>query len=237
MAKRKIFALDPGHGGKDSGASWSGLLEKNVVLDVCRRVREYIDEHYPDIDCRMTRSKDEFIELRERTKIANGWKSDCFVSVHVNASEASAANGFESFVYLTDDETTKSFALQKKLHVRLAKLWKAKGRADRGMKNANFSVVREFKGASVLVELGFISNHIDNSLLRDKDFLQANAEAIGDAVAEHLGVTKSVTDEEEIYRVEVDGKQVGAYSEPDNVGRQVEQAVRSGKSKVEVTKI
>lgn len=236
MAK-KIFALDPGHGGTDAGAVGNGLLEKNIVLDVCQRVKRYMLKHYSGIDCRLTRSSDKTTSLAHRTNTANKWKSDCLVSVHVNSHTDDRANGFESFVYTTDGPGTKSVALQEVLHKKLTKLWTDKNRRDRGEKKANFHMVREFKGASVLVELGFIVNYEDAKLLKSDAFLQANAEAIADAVAEYLGVTKSVTYEDEIYRVKVDGKQVGAYAEPDNIGRQVEKAVRSGKSKVEVTKI
>lgn len=237
----KIFALDAGHGGTDPGATWSGLLEKNLTLDICNRVRKYLAVNYHSIDCRLTRTKDEFVSLSDRTKKANGWKADCFVSVHINSAESTQAHGFESFVYTTDGANSKSFALQKRLHEPLAKLWKSKGRNDRGMKKANFAVVREFKGASVLLELGFIKNPVDHGLLKDSGFLQQNAEIIGDAVATYLGVTKSVTGDVtsggDVYRVKVDGKQVGAYANHANIGREVQKAVSARKSKIEVSKV
>lgn len=232
-----IFALDAGHGGQDSGATGGGLKEKDLVLDISKRVERYLAKNYPDIDCRMTRDDDTFVALSQRSSRSNNWQSDCFVSIHINAFADDSANGFESFVYTTDDETTKSYALQKKLHEKVAPLWTGEGRKDRGMKKANFHVVREFKGASVLLELGFISNAKDRKLLSSPSFLQKNAEAIGDAVADYLGVTKRVTAGSNIYRVKVDGNQVGAYAEPNNIARQVEQAVRSGKSSVVISKV
>lgn len=233
----KIFALDPGHGGTDPGAVGNGLEEKEIVLDVCQRVKRYMLKHYPGIDCRLTRNSDKTTSLAHRTNTANKWKADCFVSVHVNSAGATSANGYESFVYTTDGENSKSVALQKVLHKSLAKLWTDKDRRDRGMKKANYYVVKNFKGASVLVELGFIVNSEDAKLLKSHSFLQANAEALADSVAEYLGVTKSVTGGDDVYRVKVDGQQVGAFAEPDNIASQVEKAVRSGKGSVEVSKI
>ncbi|WP_173915310.1 N-acetylmuramoyl-L-alanine amidase [Halobacillus sp. Marseille-Q1614] len=232
---KKIFALDPGHGGKDPGATGSGIKEKDIVLDICRRVQKYIAEHYAGIDCRLTRPADSFISLTDRTKKANQWNADCFVSVHVNSASSRAANGFESYIYTTDGKTTKSYALQQKLHPALAELWTEKGRKDRGRKKENFAVIREFKGASVLVELGFIVNQQDNKLLRDETFLQTNAEALADAVASYLDADKSKNKSKAaIYRVKVNGRQVGAYAEAENVGRAVMKAINSGESVINV---
>lgn len=232
MSKFKLF-LDAGHGGHDSGAVGNGLKEKDIVLEVCQRVDNYLAKHYPDIESVLSRNDDTFVELRDRTSKANRLKSDCLVSVHVNSASATSANGFESFIYTTDDEDTKSYALQQKLHKNLAGLWIEKGRRDRGKKKANFHMVREFKGAAVLVELGFIVNDKDAVLLKSAAFLQQNAEAIADAVAQYAGVTKRVTQSDTMYRVIVDGEQQGAYAVTENVVNAFEKAVQSGASKIE----
>ncbi|WP_179133979.1 N-acetylmuramoyl-L-alanine amidase family protein [Halobacillus massiliensis] len=229
----KIFALDAGHGGKDPGATGLGLKEKDVVLEICKQIKGYMDSQYPGIDCRLTRSKDAFTSLGDRTKKANQWKADCFVSVHINSAASSTANGFESFIYTTDDEKSKSHSLQQKLHYPLAKIWTEKGRKDRGKKKANFAVIREFKGASVLLELGFIVNQKDNQLLRRQDFIKSNVTTIGDAVASYFGMSKTKP-ETPVYRVKVDERQVGAFSKTENVARAVTTAVKSGKSRINV---
>lgn len=232
MSKFKLF-LDAGHGGHDSGAVGHGSKEKDIVLEVCQRVDNYLAKHYPDIECLLSRNDDTFVELRDRTSRANRLKSDCLVSVHVNSASATSANGFESFIYTTDDETTKSYALQQKLHKNLSELWTSKGRRDRGQKKANFHMVREFKGAAVLVELGFIVNDKDAALLKSGAFLQQNAEAIAEAVAQYAGATKRVKQSDTMYRVIVDGKQKGAYAVTENVVNAFEKAVQSGASKIE----
>ncbi|MFH1790787.1 MAG: N-acetylmuramoyl-L-alanine amidase [Candidatus Omnitrophota bacterium] len=101
---RKVV-IDPGHGGKDPGAiGWGGIREKDVVLDVARRLR---DELYKDggIDVVMTRNSDKFISLSQRSAIANNMKADLFVSIHANASRSKYVKGFEAYFLsnATDD--------------------------------------------------------------------------------------------------------------------------------------
>jgi N-acetylmuramoyl-L-alanine amidase len=228
----RILTLDAGHGGKDSGATGNGLQEKDVVLDVVLEARQYLEKHY---DCRvyLTRSTDEFVELRDRTNAANEIKSECLVSVHINAASAETANGFESFVYKTDGPDSKSVALQNILHSKLAPLWTAKGQRDRGKKKANYHMVREFKGAAVLVELGFISNKQDSTLLKSSAFRDKNAHAIAEGIAFYLKLQpKQKVDP--IYSVLVDGKNVGAYAVPENVTRQVAKAIAGGSDRIEI---
>ncbi|WJZ70011.1 sporulation-specific N-acetylmuramoyl-L-alanine amidase [Vibrio phage PVP-XSN] len=231
-----ILAIDAGHGGKDPGALDNGIKEKDIVLDVAKRALNYLKEHYPEIDPRLTRDSDKFVELGDRTDLANGWKADAFVSIHVNGASAKSANGYESYIYLTDDENSKSYALQKQLDERLALLWMHNNRKNRGSKKANYHVLRKFKGASVLVELGFITNSKDAELLKYSGFIQENAECIGEAIAEYFGLKKdkTVCKDNKLHRVIVEGKQLGAYNEISNVLQQVEQSLKSGKSKIEI---
>lgn len=235
-----LLVLDPGHGGTDPGATGNGLVEKVLTLEICKLADKYIAKNYPEIECQLTRYKDTFVELKDRTIYANGRKADALISVHINSAGDSAANGFESFVYTTDGEGSKSVALQKKLHFTLARLWTSKGRKDRGQKKANFHMVREFKGAAVLLEFGFVVNKKDAELLKQQAFLQANAEALADAAAAYFGVTKSVTlpgkpeGSAGVYRVHVDGKQIAAYSHIPNLVAEVEKAAKAGKKEVKL---
>lgn len=236
MTKFRAF-IDAGHGGKDPGATGHGLMEKDVVLDVVQRVVNILERDYPSIKPLLLRGSDQFYELSERTDTANNLKADCFVSIHCNSFSSSAANGFESFVYLTDGEQSKSVALQDELHPRLAKLWAKQGRKDRGKKKANFHVLREFDGASVLVELGFVSNAKDAGLLKDNSFLLQNAEALAAGIAAFFGVKKRQEISKPIYRVIVDGKQVGAFSESHNLTKAMQKAVSSGAGNIDIVKV
>lgn len=89
--------LDPGHGGKDPGASYGNYIEKHIVLDVALKVGELLKQD-KDIKVIYTRKTDVFIELVERTRIANREKADLFVSIHVNAARNTAAYGAETFL-------------------------------------------------------------------------------------------------------------------------------------------
>ncbi len=96
VKKFRQIVIDPGHGGKDPGAHGrSGLKEKEVVLDIAKRLKK--DLEASGIKVIMTRDSDEFISLKERTEIATRSDADLFVSVHANSSRSRSAEGFEVF--------------------------------------------------------------------------------------------------------------------------------------------
>ena len=93
----ETIMLDPGHGGKDPGAiGRDGLAEKEVALDVALRLRDLIRDRLGK-KVLMTRDKDEFIELDDRAKFANGHKADLFVSIHINSHPKRATHGVEMY--------------------------------------------------------------------------------------------------------------------------------------------
>ena len=99
----KRIVIDPGHGGHDTGTiSPNGINEKDLVLDVARRLRAYIKRTYPDIEVILTRESDRFIALEERTAIANSRRADLFISIHANASPSRIASGVETFFVSPD---------------------------------------------------------------------------------------------------------------------------------------
>ena len=101
--KLETVIIDAGHGGKDPGTiGISGVYEKNIVLPIALKTKEFLAKDYNDMKIVLTRDKDEFIELKNRGKIANSNNGDLFVSIHCNArkSEENDKNGFE--VYIMD---------------------------------------------------------------------------------------------------------------------------------------
>lgn len=90
--------IDPGHGGKDLGATVGNAREKDIVLDLALRLGESIKANYPDIKVIYTRTKDVFIPLYTRANIANKNKADLFISIHVNGTEKTNVRGTETFV-------------------------------------------------------------------------------------------------------------------------------------------
>ena len=93
----KRVILDPGHGGKDPGAiGYQGLREKDVVLKVAKKVARKITKEL-GIEVVLTRKRDRFLPLEERTAIANTKNGDLFISIHANAAETKQANGIETY--------------------------------------------------------------------------------------------------------------------------------------------
>lgn len=89
--------IDPGHGGKDQGTTGAnGLLEKDLVLDIAKRVKALVEEKL-DNEVLLTRETDEFIALEERAAFANRHRADLFVSLHANSSPFRLASGPETF--------------------------------------------------------------------------------------------------------------------------------------------
>jgi N-acetylmuramoyl-L-alanine amidase len=204
--------IDPGHGGRDPGAVGNGLQEKDLNLTISKHIRDILQAEYKNIDIRMTRDSDIFVELSDRSAMANQWDADYFMSIHVNAGGGS---GFESYIHTT--RTTGSVEAQDTIHPAIISAIEIR---DRGKKDANFSVLRETKMPAILTENLFVDHSNDAALLKDSSFLQkiARSHVTGLEEAFHLQKNSSSTT---LYRVIVDGQQVGAYEEHDNILNQV----------------
>lgn len=87
LGKIKCVCIDAGHGGKDPGAVGAKVYEKNIVLSIALKLGKKIKETYPDIKVVYVRDKDVFVDLRDRSRIANENKADLFISIHVNSLE------------------------------------------------------------------------------------------------------------------------------------------------------
>ncbi len=93
----KIIVIDPGHGGKDPGAHGQrGTEEKDITLKVALKLRDLLSKQ-PGVRVLMTRDRDEFVELEDRAKFANGQEADLFVSIHVNSHPQRSVKGFEIY--------------------------------------------------------------------------------------------------------------------------------------------
>lgn len=174
---RPTVVVDAGHGGSDPGAlgvEGSGLREKDITLGVSLKLeRELKKLGYNVI---MTRRSDIFLELGQRTTMANNANADIFVSVHANSFENSSARGIETYSY---PGSTNGASLARNIHNEVIKdntLYTA----NRGVKAANFHVLRETKMPAALIELGFIKNPQDSQILvhRQDDFAKAIARGI-----------------------------------------------------------
>jgi N-acetylmuramoyl-L-alanine amidase len=117
----KRIVIDPGHGGHDTGTiSSGGMREKDLVLDVARRLRAYIKHNYPDVEVIMTRDSDRFVALEERTAIANSRRADLFISVHANASPSRVASGVETYFLSPDRAPSEDMQTAARENARIA---------------------------------------------------------------------------------------------------------------------
>lgn len=178
-ARGHVVALDPGHGGRDPGAIGpSGLREADVVLDIAQRVRDLLVRD--GVRVLMVRDADITVDLADRTRVARESGATIFVSIHANASPRAAVNGTETY-YLTPQSLVLAQMIQDDLGVVL-------GIPSRGIKTANFVVLRDNEIPSVLVETAFISHADDEIRLRDHAFRQHIAEAVHHGIIRFLAI-------------------------------------------------
>ncbi|NEU31971.1 N-acetylmuramoyl-L-alanine amidase [bacterium LRH843] len=170
----KVF-IDPGHGGSDPGAVANGLYEKDLVLTIAKRIRDLLISEFRNIEVRMSRETDRFIELSERARLANAWGADYFVSIHINSG---GGTGFESFIYI--GRTSGSVTAQIVVH---DEVMKEIGVVDRGKKSANYSVLRNTSMPSILTETLFIDNQADALKLKNPAFLEKAAQGHVNGIA------------------------------------------------------
>ncbi|GAB6158335.1 hypothetical protein JCM39194_15350 [Desulfotomaculum varum] len=187
LAGKNIF-LDAGHGGYDNGASGNnGLKEKDVNLDITMKVADILRQQGANVF--LSRSEDIYVDLYERTRLANELSADIFVSIHSNANTNAAIGGTSTYYYAP--ATMPALYDQRDDRRRLAEdvqreLVSALGRRDIGVLQANFAVLRTSLMPSILIETAFISNAEEEALLAAPDFRQRAAEAIARGISSYF---------------------------------------------------
>ena len=214
--KKYTIVVDPGHGGRDSGARGNGYNEKDIALQVATRLANNLRQDYNVI---MTRDSDFFVPLDTRAKIGNDANADFFISIHLNSGSSSSANGTEVFYFSKKDQ--ESYATQvakfenkvdgsygdvpfsdfilndifykknQKTSQAIAEsvlnnLINTTGLRRRGVFGANFAVLRGSNSPAILVELGFMNNYSDLSQYLTPDGQERAANAIGSAIRSYF---------------------------------------------------
>ena len=167
-----MVVIDAGHGGKDPGCHWNGLVEKNLCLDVAKRLRDVLEAR--GVKTVMTRDSDKYLDLSERAAISNRHSGVVFVSIHFNASRNHHISGFE-----VHNRSKKGLALARHIGKGLEKAVKARRREGDWQ---DYKVLRETKAAAVLVECGFISNKAEAERCATTGHRQALARGIADGI-------------------------------------------------------
>jgi len=184
----KLVVLDAGHGGEDSGAlgmiDEKQIMEKDITLSVTKKVEKILKQNKVDVE--MTRSTDVKPTLEERAVFANERNAFMFVSIHINANEKPEPYGIETYYCKSANSDSDGFS-GKRLATDIQKnLISSLEGKDRGVKTANFYVIRETLMPAVLIELGFITNADEVKLLVDENYQDKAAHAIADAIIKNL---------------------------------------------------
>jgi len=155
------ICMDPGHSGPfEPGACAGGFTEAGLNLRIARFAQTELRLRGHSV--RLTRTGHiENAELAFRAEIANAWGADLFISIHCNSARRIDAEGTETYYYPGSAE-----GLRVARHIQFC-LTDALLTEDRGVKEADFQVLRETNCTAVLVECGFISNPIDREMLTD----------------------------------------------------------------------
>ena len=175
---RRLVVIDPGHGGKDSGApGLGGLLEKDVILPIGKRVAAILEQN--GVQTILTRDSDFFVELQGRVDIAERANATLFVSIHANSVDGRPdVSGLE--VYYYDSGYGLAEVVRRSILQNISTI------KDRGTRKARFYVLRKSSMPSILVETGYMTGREDNPRLASPEYQNRMAEAIARGVLRYL---------------------------------------------------
>jgi N-acetylmuramoyl-L-alanine amidase len=171
--------IDPGHGGKDPGAtSVLGYYEKNINLAVARKVAWLLEQK--GLRVKMTRTDDYFVELEDRAAMANNINADLFVSIHADSFPKSSRRGFTVYVAKAASSSSRRAAND------IVRSMSGTGLNSFGVDTANYHVLTATRGPAVLVELGYLTNRREAALLSSGSFQNRLAEAVADGITDYF---------------------------------------------------
>src|SRR5215467_3235253 len=198
-----VVVLDPGYGGQDSGAMCGGVMEKDLTLDIARRVDRLLDSQ--GIATLMTRLGDSYVSLADRAAFGNRANDSIFISIHFNEDNKPVASGVETYYaahqigssstlvswlpFLSrppsnspkpESQSLASF-IQEALVVRTRSI-------DRGTQAKQFFVIANVTSPAVLIEGGFITNKDELSKLASEDYRDQLAAAVADGIVRYRDV-------------------------------------------------
>lgn len=178
--KGKVIVIDAGHGGTDYGAIRDGINEKDINLDVAKRVEDILRRKGYKVG--MTRTNDTYVSLEDRCNHSESMNPALFVSVHVNSCAGTEPKGIETHYYHDN-----SIELANIIH---AKMTKAIKTPNRGLFKSKFYVINHTTVPAVLLEIGFISNEQERADLVSSKRKQATAQAIAEGIIEYINNQK-----------------------------------------------
>lgn len=196
---QKVIFLDPGHGGKDPGAQYLGLKEKDLNLQVSQQLKTRLESlGYKVI---MSRSTDVFVDfVTERSRMSNETNADMFISIHFNATGHgldSGEDGIQTYMYQPTgnipsvinkkwhDNPTRlkySYKLGSYIHQSVLAATQAK---DAGLLAKSFAVLRETNKPAILLELGYMDDSKESQKIRTKEYQQKLVDGIVQGIQQY----------------------------------------------------
>jgi len=211
---KQVIVIDPGHGGLDRGAIGpTGLMEKEVVLDIAKRLKQYL-EASRDLVVLLAREEDRSLSSTQRSGLANSKGADLFISLHVNASSSPEIEGFEIWhlsiptteesLIETDDDAKGILRDLKRQgiieeNLKLAELIRKNlietGCKDQGIWGGKILSLTDLKMPALLVGVGFITNPLEEKKLKEIGFRDKIVKGLGEAILDFM--IQGPKDEEE----------------------------------------
>jgi len=195
-----VVVIDPGHGGQDSGTMKSGLVEKELALDVAHRVERHLQDR--GLVAVMTRADDSYVSLQDRTTIANSQPESVFVSIHFDEAGRSAATGIETYYaahpisfpdrvaswlpFLQRTSSEPPNVESQSLAAFIQESAVARTQAmNRGTRPQQFFVIANVHQPAVLVEGGFLTNKDDAIKLTNAEYREQMAAGIAEGILQY----------------------------------------------------
>jgi N-acetylmuramoyl-L-alanine amidase len=200
-----LVVLDPGHGGQDSGSMGSGVLEKDLTLEVAQRVDRLLQAQ--GLATLMTRLGDSYVSLADRAAVTNRARDCIFVSIHFNEGNKKLPGGVETYYaehqiapvasaiswlpFLQTAAPAAPSTESQSLAAFIQEAMVARTQAvNRGTKAGQFFVIANVRAPAVLVEGGFLTSKEEMAKLSNGDYREQMAEAISDGILRYREVLK-----------------------------------------------
>lgn len=183
------IVLDAGHGGKDQGTSAGEVLEKQINLQIAKKVQKILEKAGYKVG--MVREEDIFVKLGERAEYANQKEAEVYVSIHCNSSESGEGDGIETYYAEEKEESSQKLAELVQKNVVLQT-----NARDREVRTANYAVISKTEMPAALIEIGFLSDAEECALLQEEDYQDKIAVGIAAGIMDYLNEQQNDPDAE-----------------------------------------
>jgi N-acetylmuramoyl-L-alanine amidase len=176
--KTITVVIDAGHGGKDHGMKVEGFSEKEIVAAISQKIKD--NNYDKEVIIHLTRAEDNFISLQDRVDFINNLKPDLILSLHVNGNKNIAVSGVEFYVSPSNKQYETSKNIAEKINLHFVNSFNVQ---SKGVKDANFTILKNTEFPAITVELGYLSNENDRKFLTDNNQQEKIAEIILEVIS------------------------------------------------------